>query len=57
MEAKKMYERHELIADILMKLGVEKDIAYQDSCLIEHDLSDESFAAIKNFYNKMKETL
>ncbi len=57
MEAKKMYERHELIADILMKLGVERDIAYQDSCLIEHDLSDESFAAIKNFYNKIKETL
>lgn len=42
-----MYERHEYIAKILMKLGVDKKTAYEDSCLIEHDLSAESFAAIK----------
>ena len=42
-----MYERHEYIARILMKLGVDKTTAYEDSCLIEHDLSSESFAAIK----------
>ena len=42
-----MYERHEYIAKILMKLGVDKDTAYEDSCLIEHDLSVESFEAIK----------
>ena len=42
-----MYERHEYIARILMKLGVDKKTAYEDSCLIEHDLSAESFAAIK----------
>ena len=43
-----MYERHEYIARILMKLGVDKKTAYEDSCLIEHDLSAESFAAIKD---------
>ena len=42
-----MYERHEYIAKILMKLGVDEKTAYKDSCLIEHDLSVKSFEAIK----------
>ena len=42
-----MYERHEYIARILMKLGVDEKTAYEDSCLIEHDLSSQSFEAIK----------
>ena len=46
--AKSMYERHEYIAGLLIKLGVDEKIAYHDSCLIEHDLSPESFEAIKN---------
>lgn len=46
--ASEMYERHEYIAKILMKLGVSKQTAYEDSCLVEHDLSEESFEAIKN---------
>lgn len=54
-EAEKMYERHEMIAQILIDLGVKENIAYNDSCLIEHDLSDESFAAIKNYYLSIKE--
>lgn len=48
------YERHELIAKILIDLGVDKDIAYEDSCKIEHDLSEESFNAIKTYYYKIK---
>ena len=46
-EAREMYERHEYIAQILMKLGVDEDTAYHDSCLIEHDISAETFRAIK----------
>lgn len=42
-----MYERHEYIAQLLISLGVSEEIAYRDSCLIEHDLSDESFEAVK----------
>lgn len=45
--AQVMYERHEYIAKVLMKLGVSKEQAYKDSCLVEHDLSSESFDAIK----------
>ena len=44
-----MYERHETIAQILMKLGVPEDVAYADSCKIEHDLSAESFEAILRY--------
>ena len=45
--AEKTYEKHELVAKILISLGVSKEQAYIDSCHIEHCLSDESFAAIK----------
>jgi len=45
--AKKMYERHEYIAKLLISLGVSEKTAYEDSCKIEHDLSKESFEALK----------
>lgn len=50
--ANAMYERHEFIAQLLIKLGVSKKQAYEDSCLVEHDLSEESFNAIKNSFKK-----
>ncbi|MBO5505103.1 MAG: metal-dependent transcriptional regulator [Clostridia bacterium] len=49
-----VYERHEIIAHVLMILGVSEETAYEDSCKIEHDLSDESFEKIKEFYYKNK---
>ena len=48
--AERIYERHQVIAEILMKLGVPEKTAYEDSCRIEHDLSDETFARIKEHY-------
>ena len=50
--ADKMYERHHVIAKALMALGVSKENAYEDSCKIEHDLSQESFEKIKAFLEK-----
>lgn len=47
-----MSERHIYIANLLMKLGVKEDIAFRDSCLVEHDLSDQSFEAIKKATKK-----
>ena len=47
-----MYERHETIAKVLMKLGVDAETAYEDSCKIEHDLSDTSFNAIRKFLDE-----
>ena len=50
--ANRMYERHLVIAKTLMTLGVSEDVAYEDSCKIEHHISDESFDAIKEFFIK-----
>lgn len=50
--AKKIYERHKVLTDCLIKIGVAPRQATEDACKIEHDLSDESFAAIKQFTQK-----
>jgi len=45
--ASKMYERHTTLTDMLVHLGVSEETAAEDACKMEHDISDESFAAIK----------
>ena len=45
--AKKIYERHTILTSFLISLGVDKDIAADDACKIEHHISDETFNAIK----------
>ena len=45
--AKKIYERHTLLSKFLVRLGVDKKTAAEDACKMEHDISDESFSAIK----------
>ena len=47
--AKRIYERHETIAAILMSLGVGQETAYKDACKMEHDISDESFGCIQEY--------
>ena len=46
--AERIYERHTLLTEFLVRLGVERETASADACKIEHHLSDETFAAIKN---------
>lgn len=53
--SKPLYLRHMIIAEILMAMGVNKGTAYEDSCKIEHDLSDESFSAICRYFGKYPE--
>lgn len=50
--ADKIYERHTVLSGVLIALGVDEDTAYKDACKIEHDLSDESFKQIKEYYSK-----
>ena len=50
--AMKVYERHKLITKLLISLGVSEDTAVNDACKIEHCISDESFAAIKDYMEK-----
>ena len=52
--ATKIYERHVVVTDCLVRLGVSQEQAETDACKIEHVLSDESFNAIKNHLEKYK---
>ncbi len=45
--AETVYERHTLIHNWLIAIGVSPEVAAEDACKIEHDISDESFEAIK----------
>ena len=45
--AGRMYERHKLPTELLIGLGVSPETARDDACKIEHDLSEESFVAIR----------
>ena len=48
----KIYERHRVLTDCLLKIGVDAAQASEDACKIEHDISDKSFEAIKRFLQK-----
>ena len=54
--AEKIYDRHTTLTKLLMLLGVDKQTATEDACKLEHNLSDESFAAIKAHLLKYEET-
>ncbi len=45
--ATKIYEKHKVLCEVLTKLGVSPEVAREDACKIEHELSDETFEAIK----------
>lgn len=49
-EARRIYERHHILSELLIALGVPAEIAAQDACSIEHVISQESFARIKAFF-------
>ncbi len=51
--AEKIYERHNVLTRLLVALGVDKDVASNDACKIEHVLSDETMDAIKTYISKM----
>lgn len=47
--AEMIHERHIILSNWLIELGVDPEIASEDACKMEHVLSKESFAAIKNY--------
>ena len=47
--AESIYERHNVISELLMRIGVSKETAIEDACKAEHYISDETFNAIKKF--------
>ncbi len=46
--AETVLERHNLLSDWLIRLGVSEDVAREDACRIEHDISEETFNVLKN---------
>ncbi len=47
--AQRIYERHSLLTDFFVRLGVDMEVASADACKVEHDLSEETFRKIKEF--------
>lgn len=52
--AEEIYERHRVVAKVLMSLGVDEETAYEDSCEIEHRISQQTFDKIKQFAKDQK---
>lgn len=52
--AESLYERHNVISELFMALGVSRETAVEDACKIEHDLSDETFEALKAHLRKYR---
>ena len=53
--AEKIFERHTLLSQLLMALGVPEGTAIADACKMEHAISDESFQALKRHMEQMKQ--
>ena len=51
--AETILERHNYISDLLISLGVDRKTALEDACTIEHDISKESFSALKKLADKI----
>ena len=52
--AEKIYERHTMLTQLLIMLGVSEATALEDACKLEHAISDESFEAIKKHIQKYR---
>ena len=52
--ATKIYDRHTILSQLLVRLGVDPEIAAEDACRLEHAISDESFQAIKQFMENLE---
>jgi Mn-dependent DtxR family transcriptional regulator len=52
--AENLYERHTILTDLLVSLGVDRETAAVDACKIEHVISAESFEAIKKHIRTYK---
>ncbi len=51
-QAEHVLEKHTLLSNWLISLGVDRETALDDACRMEHDISDKSFAAIKRYISK-----
>lgn len=52
--AEHVYERHTVLSEFFMLLGVKRDTAIDDACKVEHDISEETFIALREHCRKLK---
>ena len=52
--AEKIYERHTILTEFLTSIGVDREVAAEDACKMEHDISDTSLSAIKSYLENKK---
>ena len=52
--AQRIYERHKVLTRMLTMIGVDEKIAEDDACKVEHDISVQTFTALKNQLEKME---
>lgn len=52
--AERIYDRHRVLTDFFEHIGVSRDVAAEDACKVEHDISDETFALLREHYKKLK---
>lgn len=50
--AEKIFERHTVISEMLMAMGIDEETATEDACRIEHVISDKTFEAMKRHADK-----
>lgn len=53
--AEQLYERHTILTNMLVALGVDEETAAEDACRIEHVISDSSFLAVKKHFLDYKD--
>ncbi|MBQ3305283.1 MAG: metal-dependent transcriptional regulator [Clostridia bacterium] len=52
--AQRIYERHKVLTRMLTMIGVDEKIAEDDACKVEHDISVQTFTALKDQLEKME---
>lgn len=52
--ASTIYERHQILTEFLMSLGVSEETSQKDACKIEHAISNESYQRLKEYYKKIR---
>lgn len=52
--AESMYERHLVLSEFLISLHINPDVAREDACKIEHDISEETFQAFRKYIDNHK---
>lgn len=53
--ARQVYSRHKVITELFVMMGVPKEVAAEDACRVEHDLSQETFERIRDYVRRNEE--